>query len=70
MIPQPPYLPDLSPRDYFLFPTLKSHLVGQHCDKWTHPPGGDRLPENHSGFGVSEAGTTLKTLFSRQKKLL
>jgi hypothetical protein len=27
---QPPYLPDLSPPDYFLFPSLKMNLKGHH----------------------------------------
>jgi len=26
VVPQPPYLPDLSPCDFFLFPQLKNHL--------------------------------------------
>jgi len=33
MIPvldHPPYSPDLSPPDYFLFPKLKMELKGQH----------------------------------------
>ena len=30
MVPQPRYSPDLSPRDFFLFPRLKNHL------KWRH----------------------------------
>jgi len=28
--PQPPYLPDLSPCDFFLFPRLKKHLKRRH----------------------------------------
>ncbi|GFY36077.1 putative transposase [Trichonephila clavipes] len=28
--PQPPYSPDLSPCDFFLFPKLKNHLKGYH----------------------------------------
>ncbi|GFT38701.1 protein GVQW3 [Trichonephila clavipes] len=28
--PQPPYLPDLSPCDFFLFPKLKNYLKGHH----------------------------------------
>ncbi|GFV33670.1 uncharacterized protein TNCV_4567851 [Trichonephila clavipes] len=28
--PQPPYSPDLSPWDFFLFPKLKNHLKGRH----------------------------------------
>ena len=28
--PQPPYSPDLSPCDFFLFPKLKFHLKGRH----------------------------------------
>lgn len=28
--PQPPYSPDLSPCDFFLFPKLKNHLKGNH----------------------------------------
>ncbi|GFV32248.1 putative transposase [Trichonephila clavipes] len=28
--PQPPYSPDLSPCDFFLFPKLKNHLEGHH----------------------------------------
>ncbi|GFT50779.1 putative transposase [Trichonephila clavipes] len=28
--PQPPYSPDLSPCDFFLFPKLKSHHKGHH----------------------------------------
>jgi hypothetical protein len=27
---QPPYLPDLNPCDFFLFPKLKFHLKGHH----------------------------------------
>ncbi|GFV26678.1 putative transposase [Trichonephila clavipes] len=27
---QPPYSPDLSPCDFFLFPKLKNHLKGHH----------------------------------------
>ena len=30
MVPQPPYSPDLSPCDFFLFPKLKFHLKGSH----------------------------------------
>jgi hypothetical protein len=30
VVPQPPYLPDLSPCDFFLFPLLKNHLKGLH----------------------------------------
>ena len=29
-VPQPPYSPDLSPCDLFLFPKLKFHLKGRH----------------------------------------
>ncbi|GFT62049.1 putative transposase [Trichonephila clavipes] len=28
--PQPPYSPDLSPSDFFLFPELRNHLKGHH----------------------------------------
>jgi hypothetical protein len=30
VVPQPPYSPDLSPCDLFLFPRLKNHLKGRH----------------------------------------
>ena len=30
VVPQPPYSPDLSPYDFFLFPKLKFHLKGRH----------------------------------------
>ena len=30
VVPQPPYLLDLSPCDFFLFPRLKNHLKGRH----------------------------------------
>jgi len=30
VVPQPPYSPDLSPCDLFLFPRLKTHLKGRH----------------------------------------
>lgn len=30
VVPQPPYSPDLSPCDFFLFPTLKNVLKGRH----------------------------------------
>ena len=30
VVPQPPYSPDLSPCDFFLFPKLKFHLNGCH----------------------------------------
>ena len=30
VVPQPPYLPDLSRCDFFLFPLLKNHLKGGH----------------------------------------
>jgi len=30
VFPQPPYLSDLSPCDFFLFPKLKFHLRGGH----------------------------------------
>jgi len=30
VVPQSPYLPDLSPCDFFLFPRLKNHLKGRH----------------------------------------
>ena len=30
VLPQPPYSPDLSPCDFFLFPRLKNHLKGHH----------------------------------------
>ena len=29
MVPQPPYSPDLSPSDFYLFPNLKRWLTGQ-----------------------------------------
>ena len=30
LVLQPPYLPDLSPCDFFFFPKLKFHLKGRH----------------------------------------
>jgi len=30
VVPQPPYSPDLSPLDFFLFPKLKFHLKSRH----------------------------------------
>jgi len=30
VVPQPPYSPDLSPCDFFLFPKLKFNLKGRH----------------------------------------
>jgi len=30
VVPQPPYSPDLSPCDFFLFPKLKFYLKGRH----------------------------------------
>jgi hypothetical protein len=30
VVPKPPYSPDLSPCDFFLFPKLKFHLKGGH----------------------------------------
>jgi hypothetical protein len=30
VVPQPPYSPDLSPCDFFLFPKHKFHLKGHH----------------------------------------
>jgi len=30
VVPQPPYLPNISPCDFFLFPCLKNHLKGRH----------------------------------------
>jgi transposase len=30
VVPQPPYSPDLSRYDFFLFPPLKNHLKGRH----------------------------------------
>jgi len=30
VVPQPPYSPDLSPCDFFLFPKLKFHFKGHH----------------------------------------
>jgi transposase len=30
VVPQPPYSPDFTPCDFFLFPWLKSHLKGRH----------------------------------------
>jgi transposase len=30
VVPQPPYSPDLSPCDFFLFPRLKNHLKESH----------------------------------------
>jgi len=30
VVPQPPYSPDLSPCDLFLFPRLKNHSKGRH----------------------------------------
>ncbi len=32
MLHHPPFLPDLAPADYFLFPHLKSHLKGHRFD--------------------------------------
>ena len=32
VVPQPPYSPDLSPCDFFLFPTLKHILKGGHFE--------------------------------------
>ncbi len=28
-VPHPPYLPDLAPADFFLFPKVKAELAGQ-----------------------------------------
>ena len=46
----PPYLPDLSPCDFFLFPRLKNHLKGRHFGKksvplqaWSGPQGSRKL---------------------------
>ena len=36
LLPQPPYSPDLSPADYWLFPKLKAHLSGRHFDDISH----------------------------------
>ena len=30
VVPQPPYSPDLSPCDFFMFPKLNFHLKGRH----------------------------------------
>ena len=30
VVPQPPYLPNLNPYDFFLFPRLKNQLKGRH----------------------------------------
>ena len=30
-LPHPPYLPDLAPCDFFLFPRLKKQLAGRKC---------------------------------------
>jgi histone-lysine N-methyltransferase SETMAR len=32
VIPQPSYLPDLAPADFFMFPKLKSNSKGQRFD--------------------------------------
>ena len=32
VVPQPPYSPDLSPCEFFLFPQLKNHLKGRHMN--------------------------------------
>ena len=34
VVPQPPYSPDLSLCDFFLFPRLKNHLKGRHLVLW------------------------------------
>ena len=40
--PQPPYSPDLSPCDFFLFLKLKFHLKGRHFGTGQHPKGRGR----------------------------
>jgi transposase len=32
IVPHPPYLPDLSPSDFALFPKLQTKLTGQHFE--------------------------------------
>ena len=32
MLPHPPYIPDLAPADYFLFPRVKADLAGDYMD--------------------------------------
>jgi histone-lysine N-methyltransferase SETMAR len=36
VLDQPPYSPDLTPADYFLFPKVKSHLKGRLFDSISH----------------------------------
>jgi len=35
VVPQPPYSPDLSPCDFFVFPKLKFHLNDRILELWT-----------------------------------
>jgi len=48
MVLQPPYLPDLSPCDFLLFPKLKFLLKGRHFELWTTSKIRDRPAEGTS----------------------
>ena len=59
VVPQPPYSPDSSPCDFFLFPKLKFHLKGRHfgiVDSRDRPAEGTstwRLPALLPGVGAT-----------------
>ncbi len=38
LLPNPPYSPDLTPRDFFWFPNLKKSLAGQKLSKYMLAP--------------------------------
>ena len=50
VVPRPPYFPDLSPCDFFLFPKLKLYLKGRHFrDGGKHRKSCNRTTKNDSG---------------------
>jgi hypothetical protein len=54
----PPYSSDLAPRDFWLFPKLKTAFKGRHC---RHSGACDDHPEEHSRRGVTKMFLAVET---------
>ncbi|KAJ4427708.1 hypothetical protein ANN_25360 [Periplaneta americana] len=66
----PPYSPDLSPPDYFLFPRLKSHLKGRRFNAEEVIANATRALRRVSRNGFQELYTRWQKLSSTQKFLV
>ena len=70
VVPQPPYSPDLTPADFFLFPKLKSTIKrspisDDRRDKRKFATGPSRHPTKHVSGRVPELEKTLGAVYQQ-----